>query len=120
LRAASTLRTGAPMDPIAQGGAMAVDPEQFYAMRGISTEGAANQQLVDLLRPVRGFCGRYSRNEDAPDINAALAVIPTLSVLDTAISVRLKAVPLHPFFKSYSDFRENTSQMGDGPAIIFV
>jgi hypothetical protein len=85
LRAASTLRSGAPMDPIAQGGAMAIDPEQFYAMRGISTEGAANQQLVDLLRPVREFCGRYSRNEDAPDINAALAVMPTLNALDTAL-----------------------------------
>jgi hypothetical protein len=85
LRAASTLRSGAPMDPMVQGGAMAIDPEQFYAMRGISTEGAANQQLVDLLRPVREFCGLYSRNEDAPDINAALAVMPTLNALDTAL-----------------------------------
>jgi hypothetical protein len=85
LRAASTLRSGAPMEPMVQGGAMAIDPEQFYAMRGISTEGAANQQLVDLLRPVREFCGLYSRNEDAPDINAALAVMPTLNALDTAL-----------------------------------
>jgi hypothetical protein len=54
-------------------------------MRGISTEGAANQQLVDLLRPVREFCGRFSRNEDAPDIDAALAVVPTLNALDSAL-----------------------------------
>jgi hypothetical protein len=85
LRAASTLRTSVPMDPIAQGGAMAIDPEQFYAMRGISTEGAANQQLVDLLRPLREFCGRFSRNEDAPDMDAALAVVPTLNALESAL-----------------------------------
>jgi hypothetical protein len=85
LRAALTLRTSAPMDPITQGGAMAIDPEQFYSMRGISTEGAANQQLVDLLRPVREFCGRFSRNEDAPDIDAALAVVPTLNALESAL-----------------------------------
>lgn len=85
LRAASTLRTTAPMDPMFQGGAMAIDPEQFYAMRSISTEGAANQQLVDLLRPVREFCGNYSRNEDAPDINAALAVVPALNALESAL-----------------------------------
>jgi hypothetical protein len=85
LRAASTLRTAAPVDPIAKGGAMAIDPEQFYDMCGISTEGSANQQLVDLLRPVREFCGRFSRNEDAPDIDSALAVEPTLNALDSAL-----------------------------------
>ncbi len=85
LRAASTLRTTAPVDPIAQGGAMAIDPEQFYAMRGISTEGVANQQLVDLSRPVREFCGRISRNEDAPDMDAAFAVMPTLTALESAL-----------------------------------
>jgi hypothetical protein len=85
LRAASTLRTTAPMDPMFQGGAMAIDPEQFYEMRGISTEGAANQQLVDLLRPVREFCGRFSRNEDVPDMGAALAVVVTLTALESAL-----------------------------------
>ena len=85
LRAASTLRTSAPMDPMAQGGAVAIDPEQFYAMRGISTEGAANQQLVELLRPVREFCGRFSRNEDAPDMDAALAVVPALNALENEL-----------------------------------
>jgi hypothetical protein len=85
LRAASALRTTAPIDPIAQGGAVAIDPEQFYAMRGISTEGPANQRLVDLLRPVREFCGQFSRNEDAPDLTAALAVVPTLNALESAL-----------------------------------
>jgi hypothetical protein len=75
LRRKFTESRTSPMDPIAQGGAMAIDPEHFYTMRGISTEGAANQQLVDLLREL---CGRYSRNEDVPDIDAALAVVPTL------------------------------------------
>ena len=34
---------------------------------------------------MREFCGRYSRNEDAPDIDAALAVMPTLNALDSAL-----------------------------------
>jgi hypothetical protein len=85
LRAASALRTTAPMDPRAQASAVAIDPEQFYEMRGISTEGAANQHLVDLLRPVREFCGNYSRNEDAPDIDAALAAVPALNALESAV-----------------------------------
>jgi hypothetical protein len=85
LRAASRLRTTAPTDPMAQGGAMAIDPEQFYEMRGISTEGPANRQLVDLLRPVREFCGNYSRNEDAPKLEAAQAVVPALTALESAL-----------------------------------
>jgi hypothetical protein len=39
LRAASTLRTSAPMDPMVQGGAMAIDPEQFYDMRASPPKG---------------------------------------------------------------------------------
>ena len=85
LRAASSLRNSAPMDPMARGGAVAVDPEQFYEMRGISTEGPANQQLVDLLRPVREFCGRYSMNQAAPDIDEALALVPALHALEGAL-----------------------------------
>jgi hypothetical protein len=85
LRAASALRTSAPRDPRAQASAVVIDPEQFYEMRGISTEGLANLQLVDLLRPVREFCGNYSRNEDAPDMNRALAVVPALNELDSAL-----------------------------------
>ena len=67
LRAEARLRTGPPVDPVPRGGAVEVDSEQFYAMRGISTEGAANKQIVDLLRPVREFCGRFSRKEAPPD-----------------------------------------------------
>jgi hypothetical protein len=85
LRAASALRAGAPRDPRAQASAVAIDPEQFYEIRGISTEGPANQQLVDLLRPVREFCGNYSRNEDAPNINAALAVVTALNAIESAL-----------------------------------
>ncbi len=84
LRAALRLRTSAPMDPRAQGSAVAIDPEQFYEMCGISTEGPANQQLVDLLRPVREFCGNYSRNE-APGTEAALGVVPALNALERAL-----------------------------------
>ena len=36
LRSASALHTTAPIDPVAQGGAVAIDPEEFYAMCGIS------------------------------------------------------------------------------------
>jgi hypothetical protein len=86
LRSASALRTSAPMDPVARGGAVAVDPEQFYAMRGIVTEGAANQQLVDLLRSVREFCGRFPM-KDVPDMDAALAVVPTLKALESQLRV---------------------------------
>jgi hypothetical protein len=85
LRAASALRTSAPMDPVARGGAVAIDPEQFYAMRGISTEGAASQQLVDLLRPVREFCGRFSRDEDSPEMSAAIEAVPALNALESAL-----------------------------------
>lgn len=85
LRAASALRSSAPMDPRARVSAVAIDPEQFYEMRGISTEGPANQQLVDLLRPVREFCGNYSRNEDAPGMEATLAVVPALNALENAL-----------------------------------
>ena len=85
LRAASALRTGAPRDPRAQASAVAIDPEQFYEMRGISTEGPANQLLVDLLRPVREFCGNYSRNEDAPDVDAARAAVPAVTALESAL-----------------------------------
>lgn len=85
LRAASALRTTAPMDPIAQGGAMAIEPDQIYEMGGISTEGAANQHLVELLRPVREFCGLFSRNGDSPGISAALAVVPILNTLESAL-----------------------------------
>jgi hypothetical protein len=85
LRAASALRTGAPRDPRAQASAVAIDPEQFYEMRGISTEGPANQQLVDLLRPVREFCGTYSRNEDTPGMDAALVAVPLLNALESAL-----------------------------------
>lgn len=85
LRAASRLRTSAPMDPRAQGSAVAIDPEQFYEMCGISTEGPANQHLVDLLRPVREFCGSYSRNEEAPDLNAVLAILTALTALENAL-----------------------------------
>lgn len=85
LRAASRLRTSAPMEPRAQGGAVAIDPEQFYEMSGISTEGPANQHLLDLLRPVREFCGNYSRNEDAPGMDVSLAVVPALNALESAV-----------------------------------
>jgi len=36
LRAASVLRTSAPMDRFAQGGAMAIEPDQIYEMGGVS------------------------------------------------------------------------------------
>jgi len=85
LRAASKLRTSAPMEPRAQGGAVAIDPEQFYEMSGISTEGPANQHLVDLLRPVRGFCGNYSINGDPPNLDAALAAVPAIDALERAL-----------------------------------
>ncbi len=85
LRAASALRTTAPMDPRAQVSAVAIDPEQFYEMRGISTEGPASRHLVDLLRPVREFCGNCSRNEDVPNIDAALAAVPALTALEGAL-----------------------------------
>jgi hypothetical protein len=85
LRTASALRTSAPMDPRARASAVAIDPEQFYEMRGISTEGPVNQQLVDLLRPVREFCSNYSRNEDAPNLEAARAVVRTLTALESAL-----------------------------------
>ncbi len=84
LRAASALRTTAPIDPVAQARAVAIDPEEFYAMRGISTEGIVNQELVDLLRPVRAFCGQISMN-DVPDIDAALVVQPALNALESAL-----------------------------------
>jgi hypothetical protein len=84
LRAASELRINPPIDPVPQGGAMAIDPEQFYAMRGISTEGPANQQLVDLLRPVREFCARFSMNE-VPDMGAAREAVSPLNALEEAL-----------------------------------
>lgn len=85
LRAASTLRTSAPMDPTAQGGAMAVEPDQIYEMGGISTEGPANQHLVALLHPVREFCGLFSRNGDGPGISEAAAALPALNTLESAL-----------------------------------
>ena len=84
LRAASNLRTSPPIDPVPQGGAVAVDPELFYADRGISTEGAVSQQLVTLLRPVREFCGRFSQN-DAPGVDIALGILPAMSALEDAL-----------------------------------
>ena len=82
LRSASRLRTSAPMEPRPQASAVAIDPEQLYEMSGISTEGPANERLVDLLRPVRGFCGNYSINGDPPNLDAALAVVPALKALE--------------------------------------
>lgn len=84
LRAEAKLRAGPPVDPVPRGGAVEVDSEQFYEMNGIPTEGATNQQIVDLLRPVRKFCGRFSRNE-APQMKDALAIMPALKALEDAL-----------------------------------
>jgi hypothetical protein len=84
LRAEAKLRTGPPVDPVPRGGAVEVDSEQFYAMNGISTEGAANQQIAALLRPVREFCGCFSRKE-APPMEGALAIVPALTALENAL-----------------------------------
>ena len=63
---------------------MAVDPESFYSDRGISTEGAVNQELVALLKSVREFCGSVSR--EAPSMEAALATMPGMKALEQALS----------------------------------
>jgi hypothetical protein len=84
LRAEAALRTSPPVDPVPRGGAVEIDSEQFYAMNGIPTEGAVNRHIVELLRPVREFCGRFSRKE-VPDMGEAVAVVPALNALENAL-----------------------------------
>jgi len=84
LREAEQLRTSPPRDPVIQGGAMAIDPERFYADRGISTDGEINQEIVDLLRPIRDFCGQFSQN-DGPDMAKALAILPAMIAAQAAL-----------------------------------
>ncbi len=77
LVAASHLRNETPPEPRITGGAVAVDPEQFYAIRGIETEGPENQLLVDLQRPIRSFAGTT--------LESAVDMLPTMTQLREAI-----------------------------------
>jgi hypothetical protein len=77
LAAASNLKNETPAEPRVTGGAVPVDPEQFYAMRGIGTEGKENQELVDLQRPIRSFA--------STTLEGAVEMAPAMTQLREAI-----------------------------------
>ena len=91
LRAEESLEQEAPRKHMVFGGAMQVDPEHLYSLRGVDPSTPGNQEILILQQPIADFAGSFPNT--VPSLDVAIKLLPDMQALWCALD---SARPLPP------------------------